>query len=112
MKAKLIAGAVFISFCVLAHGETSPDDLIRAVDQMTPEQVHEFQQNLASRREQVATKSAVLHTCPTVVASWNSGSNTSSSIAAIAVATDANTTEDQITKLFISDLRTNELPSW
>jgi len=49
MKASRILAVLFLIWAVGAHGETSPDDLIRAVDQMTPEQVHEFQQKLEAK---------------------------------------------------------------
>ena len=49
MKAKLMASGIFVASCMLAHGAMSPDDLLRAVDQMSPEQAHQLQQKLEAK---------------------------------------------------------------
>jgi hypothetical protein len=39
-----------LAVCVAAYGQVTPDDLIRAVDQMTPDQVNELQQKLDAKQ--------------------------------------------------------------
>ena len=49
MKVIRTIAALVLAWIVMARGEVTPDDLIRAVDQMNPEQVHEFQQKLEAK---------------------------------------------------------------
>ena len=49
MRMIRIAAVLLLLGSVPASGEVTPDDLIQAVDQMSPEQVYEFQQKLEAK---------------------------------------------------------------
>ncbi len=49
MQMRLAMAGIFVVSCLMARAEVTPDDLIRAVDQMSPEQVHAFQQKLEAK---------------------------------------------------------------
>ncbi len=49
MKTRLLAAVLLVSWGTLAHGEVSPEDLIQAVDRMSPEQAHDLQQKLEAK---------------------------------------------------------------